>query len=206
LRKIRIGTRGSRLALAQVKEAKSLLPEADYEIVIFETAGDRDKLSPADQVDFTGAIEAALLENKIDLAVHSAKDLPDTVKDGLLIFTMRSIDEDDALVSKNNLKLAELPKGAKIGTSSGRRREQAFLIRPDLQILDLRGNIDERLDKLDRGEYDAIIVAAAALVRLRLDDRIAERLDFETAKGQGSLAIQARKDDGEIKEWLEKFI
>ena len=80
------------------------------------------------------------------------------------------------------------------------------MIRPDLQILDLRGNIDERLDKLDRGEYDAIIVAAAALVRLRLDDRIAERLDFETAKGQGSLAIQARKDDGEIKEWLEKFI
>ncbi|MGB9612961.1 MAG: hydroxymethylbilane synthase [Candidatus Margulisiibacteriota bacterium] len=212
MRKIRIGTRGSRLALVQVNEVVEKLGIEDFEIVVFETRGDRDKNTPLDQVEgtdfFTDRIEEALLKKEIDLAVHSAKDLPDQLPEGLEIAVVTdSIDPADVLVSRGNQKLTELPSGAKVGTSSQRRKEQIQRLRPDLRVADLRGNIEERLAKLDGGEYDAIVIAAAGLIRLGLQDRIAERLPFETAKGQGSLAIEVRKDDQEIVVWLkEKFI
>ena len=212
MRKIRIGTRGSRLALVQVNEVVEKLGIEDFEIVVFETRGDRDKKTPLDQVEgtdfFTDRIEEALLKKEIDLAVHSAKDLPDQLPEGLEIAVVTdSIDPADVLVSRGNQKLTELPSGAKVGTSSQRRKEQIQRLRPDLRVADLRGNIEERLAKLDGGEYDAIVIAAAGLIRLGLQDRIAERLPFETAKGQGSLAIEVRKDDQEIVVWLkEKFI
>lgn len=212
LRKICIGTRGSRLALAQADEVVRSIGAGGVEVLIFDTAGDRDKDTPIDKVEgtdfFTDRIENALLKGEIDLAVHSAKDLPDRIPDGLTVAAVTpSIDADDVLVAKNNLKLSELPKGTKVGTSSKRRKEQLLELRSDLIVQDLRGNIDERLRKLDRGEYDAIIVAAAGLIRLGLEKRITERLPFETAKRQGSLALEIRDNDKELKEWLRaKFI
>ncbi len=212
MRKLRIGTRGSRLALAQVGEVVRSIGAWDTEVITLDTTGDLDKETPIDQVEgtdfFTDRIEKALLDEEIDLAVHSAKDLPDNLPEGLKIAALTdSIDPADVLVSRGNLKLAELPAAARVGTSSRRRKEQIGKTRPDLRILDLRGNIEERLGKLDAGEYDAIIIAAAGLIRLGLKERITERLPFETAQGQGSLALEIRENDEELKEWLkEKFI
>lgn len=212
MRKIRIGTRGSCLALAQVREVVGWLGIRDLELKIFKTTGDLDKGTPISSVEgtdfFTDRIENALLRGEIDLAIHSAKDLQENISEGLTVAAItRSIDAEDALVSKNNLKLSDLPPGAKVGTSSTRRKEELLKLRSDLRLLDLRGNIDERLEKLDRGEYDAIVVAAAGLIRLGMEERIAERLPFETAKGQGSLALEIRDNDEELKEWLKaRFI
>lgn len=212
MRKIRIGTRGSRLALAQVGEVVGWLGTRDLELKVFETTGDLDKQTPINEVEstdfFTDKIEKALLNGEIDLAVHSAKDLPDATPEGLKIAAVtKSIDPADVLVSRRNLKLSELPPGARVGTSSRRRQDQLIRLRPDLRVVDLRGNIEERLAKLDQGKYDAIIMAAAGLIRLGLENRIAERLPFETAKGQGSLALEIRENDEELKEWLKaRFI
>ena len=212
MRSIRIGSRGSQLALAQVDEVIGILGHREIGVKIFDTAGDRDRETPLDKVAgtdfFTDRLERALLGKEIDLAVHSAKDLPDRRQEGLMIAMITDpIDSDDALVSRGKLKLAELSCGARVGTSSQRRKEQLLGIRPDLSVLDLRGNVDERIAKLDRGEYDAIVLAAAGLIRLGLRERISERLPFDTAKGQGSLALEVRADDKELSEWLrEKFI
>jgi len=212
LRKLCIGTRGSRLALAQVREVVEKLGVKEIAIKIYNTSGDLDKVTPIEKVEgtdfFTDKIEQALLGHEIDLAVHSAKDLPETIPEGLAIAVItRSIDPSDILVSRGNFKLGELPQGARVGTSSGRRKKQLLQVRPDLEVADLRGNLDERLEKLDRGEYDAIVVAAAGLIRLGLAERITERLPFETAKGQGALALEIRKEDQELELWLkEKFI
>lgn len=212
MRSIRVGSRGSRLALAQVAEVVRQLAEWETTVQAFVTAGDLDKETPIDRVEgtdfFTDAIERALLNNEIDLAVHSAKDLPEKIPEGLKIGAVtRSIDPADVLVSAGNLKLAELLPDARVGTSSRRRQEQVLKARPDLKVLPLRGDIEARLAKLDAGEFDAIIVAAAGLIRLRLEKRIAERLRFETAKYQGALALEIRQDDQELEKWLkEKFI
>lgn len=212
MRKLRVGTRGSRLALAQTNEVVGWLGGWDASVITFNTTGDRDKETPIDRVEgtdfFTDRIEKALLEGKIDLAVHSAKDVPDAVPEGLMIAAVtRSIDPDDVLVSRDKLKLAQLPAGVKVGTSSRRRKEQLLKLRPDLEVVNLRGNIDERLARLDAGEYNAIVVAAAGLIRLGLEKRINERLSFETVKGQGSLALEIRENDVELREWLRaKFI
>ena len=212
MRKLCIGTRGSRLALAQVREVVEKLGVKEIAIKIYNTSGDLDKVTPIEKVEgtdfFTDKIEQALLGHEIDLAVHSAKDLPETIPEGLAIAVItRSIDPSDILVSRGNFKLGELPQGARVGTSSGRRKKQLLQVRPDLEVADLRGNLDERLEKLDRGEYDAIVVAAAGLIRLGLAERITERLPFETAKGQGALALEIRKEDQELELWLkEKFI
>jgi len=135
----------------------------------------------------------------IDFAVHSAKDLPDTLKEGLVIAAQtKSIDPYDALVSQNGLKLAELPQGARIGTSSIRRKTQLSRYRDDFDIVDIRGNIEERLEKLDNGNLDGIVIAACALVRLGLESRIAQRIPFEILKPhplQGALAIVVRAGD-----------
>ncbi len=197
----RIGTRTSPLALKQVEEIVSLIkrfhPEFTYEILVMETTGDKDKTTPIWMIEgtdfFTKEIDEALLEGGIDLAVHSAKDLPDKTPEGLAIAAItKSIDPYEALVAKGNLKIDELKLGAKIGVSSLRRRTQLKSYRGDFQIVDIRGNIEERLEKLDKEGLDAIIVAACALVRLGLEERISQRIPFEILKPhplQGSLAV-----------------
>lgn len=207
---IRIGTRTSPLALKQVEEVVKTLkifsPSARYEIVGIDTYGDKDKITPISEIEgsdfFTREIDEALLKGKIDFAVHSAKDLPEPIPKGLTIAAItKSIDPYDALVSKDNLKIDELKKQAKVGASSQRRKTQLKKYRADFQLVDIRGNIEERLELLDKNwqtELDAIVVAACALVRLGLENRIAQRIPFEILTPhplQGSLAIVVRKDE-----------
>jgi len=203
----RIGTRTSSLALRQVEEILQVLrrfyPDFKAEVISIDTYGDKDKITPLSQIEgtdfFTREIDDALLKGEIDLAVHSAKDLPDTIKEGLVIAAQtKSIDPYDAIVSKNGLKLAELPQGARIGTSSFRRKTQLSRYRDDFNIVDIRGNIEERLEKLDNGDLDGIVIAACALVRLGLENRITQRIPFEIFKPhplQGSLAVVIREGD-----------
>lgn len=198
----KVGTRKTRLAIRQVEEFIGYFPSVKFEIVYFETAGDIDKTTPIKDVEgsnfFTDTIDRALLKREIDLAVHSAKDLPAKLSDGIRVLLMtESIYPYDVLVSRNNIKFCELPKGAKVGTSSQRRREQLAKQRADLQILDLRGNIDERLEKLDKGGYDAIIAAEAGLRRLGLENRITQVLPFSPHPLQGRLAVTVRTSDYE---------
>ncbi len=209
-RVLRIGTRTSLLALKQVEEAlgylKELYPQVQTEIVGIDTYGDKDKITPISEVGgadfFTREIDEALLRGDIDFAVHSAKDLPDQIPVGLVIAAItESIDPYDALVSKDNLKIGELGVRAKIGASSLRRKTQLKKYRIDFQIVDIRGNVEERLEKLDKDGLDAIIVASCALLRLGLEDRIAQRIPFEILRPhplQGSLAIEVRDNDKKI--------
>lgn len=155
---------------------------------------------------FTKEIESALLDGGIDLAVHSLKDMPTKLPKGLCLtaITERAA-AGDAFVSNRYEHLADLPAGAVLGTSSLRRRAQLLAWRPDLDIRDLRGNVDTRLRKLDRGEYDAVILAAAGLIRLGHGERIKEALPCEVcipAVGQGALAVECREDDRELRELL----
>lgn len=213
-KKIRIGTRPSNLALRQVEEIINLLNgEFEFEIIEIMTRGDRDKITPISDVEgsdfFTDEIEGALLNKKIDIGVHSAKDLPDIIPPFLsIISVLKSVSPYDVLVSKNNLRIEELPENSRIGTSSKRRKEQIKKIRPDLQLVDVRGNIEERLKLIDEGLIDALIVAEAALIRLGLQNGITERLDFEIMKPhplQGSLAVETRENEYELIGLFNKF-
>lgn len=209
-RNLRIGTRRSPLALKQVEEVsvglRKFYPDLKTEIVGIDTYGDRDKTIPISDIEgidfFTREIDQALLSGEIDFAVHSAKDLPDKIPDGLVIAAItKSIDPYDALVSKEKLKIDQLPKEAKIGASSQRRKAQLIKYRTDFQIIDIRGNIQERLEKLNKNELDAIVVAACALARLGLEDGIAQRIPFEILTPhplQGALAIAVRRDRKEL--------
>jgi hydroxymethylbilane synthase len=211
----RIGTRTSPLALRQVNEVlrvlKKFSPEFEYEIVGIDTYGDKDMITPISDIEgtdfFTREIEEALLKKDIDFAVHSAKDLPDEIPKGLHIAAItKSIDPYDALVSKRNLNIDQLRKGTKIGASSQRRKVQLKKYRDDFQIIDIRGNIEKRLKKLDNDGLDAIIVAACALVRLGLQGRIAQRVPFRILTPhplQGSLAIETRENNKELIELLK---
>lgn len=202
---IRIGTRASSLALRQVDEAMGLLreryPQAQFSIVTINTSGDKDKLTPISEVEgsdfFTREIDEALLAGKIDLAVHSSKDLPEVIPEGLVVaMETPSVSNFDCLVSRDNIKFMDLPRYAKIGTSSRRRKEQIVNLRRDLKIIDIRGNIQERLDLLSIGKIDALIVAHAALIRLGLEDKITEIFALNVFKAhpkQGYLSILARK-------------
>lgn len=213
---IRIGTRGSPLALKQVEEIgrlweaisknkATLKDKFNFIIKPYATSGDKDKITPISEMEgtdfFTDTIEQGLLNKEIDIAIHSAKDLPDVIPSRLIIAALtKSIDPTDALISKKNLKLEELPVGAKIGVSSQRRKEQLKKFRADLQAVDLRGNIEERLAKLDGSNLDAIILASAALIRLGLENRITQKLlkkIFEPHPLQGSLAIETRQNEPE---------
>jgi len=212
---IRVGTRQSPLALIQAKEVSTLIknssPDSNCEIVPLDMRGDRDKITPIDQLEgsdfFTDEIHRALKLHKIDLAVHSAKDLPDKLFDGHAFYLYsQSADPSDVLVSKRGVLFFDLPLGAKIGTSSKRRKEQLIAKRPDLVLCDIRGNIQERLVLLDEGDLDGIVIAAAGLIRLGLSSRITEKLTFlKPHPLQGILAIEIRNNDAEIKMILRKL-
>lgn len=197
-----IGSRGSRLALWQARHISGLLEQAGVEtrIEIIKTTGDHLQTASLTQAGgkglFTKEIEDALLAGVIDLAVHSLKDLPVETPAGLVIASIpEREDPRDAMVGKC---MRDLPPGARVGTSSGRRAAQLRLLRPDIGIEPVRGNVDTRLRKLKEGQYDALILAAAGLQRLGLESEIAEILSPEVmcpAPGQGALAIETRAAD-----------
>jgi hydroxymethylbilane synthase len=205
-----IGTRGSKLALWQAHWVKSEIeknhPELTVELSVIKTKGDKILDVPLAKVGgkglFVKEIEDALLSGKIDLAIHSMKDVPAEIPEGLTIGAIPLRENpQDVILSRNNLKLMDLPKQAKVGTSSLRRSSQIRKIRPDLEILPLRGNIDTRLRKLDEGEFDAIVLAAAGVRRLGFADRISEYLPPEKvlpSVGQGALCIEIRLADPRI--------
>ncbi|MER2607171.1 MAG: hydroxymethylbilane synthase [Siculibacillus sp.] len=207
--KVRIGTRGSALALAQAHETRERLAAAtgrspeDFEIVVIKTSGDMILDRPLSEVGgkglFTKEIETALLDGSIDLAVHSSKDMPTVLPDGLHIsaFLPRE-DVRDAFLSKKAGSLAALPAGAVVGTSSLRRRAMVKRLRPDLEVVEFRGNVQSRLRKLEEGVADATLLANAGLRRLGLDAEITSLIeveDFLPAVGQGAICIETRVED-----------
>jgi hydroxymethylbilane synthase len=208
-----IGSRGSQLALWQTNWVKGRIevafPGIEIEISIISTKGDRiqnvslPKLGEQGKGLFTKEIEDAILDRRVDLAVHSLKDLPTDFVDGLHLGAIcEREDSRDALVAPPSVKsFGDLPEGAVVGTSSLRRIAQILAVRPDLQTVPVRGNVDTRLRKLEEGQYSAIILAAAGLRRLGHGDRITEYLSSDlmlSAVGQGALGIETRADDEEI--------
>lgn len=213
MRALRIGTRGSMLAKWQAESVRKQLFAAtgiDAEIVIIKTAGDKLQLAPLTEIGgkgiFIKELEEALLDESIDLAVHSVKDIPtDTPTRLCFPAVCKRADVRDCLVSANGVSLANLRQGARVGTGSLRRQAQLLHIRPDLDFRDLRGNVDTRLRKVDSGEYEAILLAKAGLDRLGLSQRIAETLSPEVclpAVGQGAIAVEARLKDAEVASML----
>jgi len=203
---IRIGTRGSPLALAQAEETRRLLASActpAAEIVTIRTSGDAITDRPLAEAGgkglFTKEIDEALLSRRIDIAVHSAKDMPTQLPDGIVIAAcLEREDVRDAILSPSVSSLAKLKPGAVLGTSSLRRKALALRARPDLAVVDFRGNVGTRMKKLDEGVADATLLALAGLKRLGLADRAAGILDSDgwlPAIGQGTIAIAARRDD-----------
>lgn len=206
MRELIVGSRGSKLALTQtnwvVEQIKLHNPVLSVRVDIIKTQGDKILDVPLAKIGdkglFVKELELALLEGRIDLAVHSMKDLPTGYPEGLDILAVpERVDPADALLSSHK-GLNTLPQGAKIGSSSLRRRAQLLHFRPDLKILDLRGNLDTRVNKLKSGDFDGIILARAGLIRLGWTGEIAERIGFDVslpAVGQGALAVQGRKGD-----------
>ena len=208
-RTIRIGTRGSALALAQAYEVRSKLmaahamPESAFEIAIIKTTGDQILDRPLSEAGgkglFTKEIEEALLAGAIDLAVHSMKDMQTLLPSGLVIGAMLTREDvRDAFVSVKYKSIAELPKGARLGTSSLRRQAQVKRLRPDLDVVQFRGNVQTRLDKLNDGVADATLLACAGLRRLGLGDRITSQIDVGDmlpAVAQGAIGIEVRAGD-----------
>ena len=204
---IRIGTRGSQLARWQAnwvaEQLHSLHPGLTAELVEIKTKGDRDRNSPLAAIGgaglFTKEIQRAVLENSVDLAVHSLKDLPTERIDGLLLAAVPAREDmADALIAPRYQTLKALPVGARIGTSSPRRHAQLLFLRPDLEIVSLRGNVETRLDQAFEGRIDAVVLAWAGLHRLGLDHHVTERLGpprFLPAVGQGALGIECRRVD-----------
>jgi len=204
----RVGTRGSRLAIAQTEIALCSLRKRtslEFEVVTITTRGDVDK-RPIFTIDEKGVFEKeinqAVISGQIDFAVHSLKDIPSDLSHELIVASIpKRARPNDVLVSKRKLKLADLPTGAMVGTSSLRRAIQLFRLRPDLKVKPIRGNVEARVNKSIAGEYDAVILAEAGLTRLGMKDVIAERfdvMDFVPAPGQGAIAIVCRKDNREL--------
>lgn len=224
---VRIGTRGSALALAQATEVKvaleQRLPGTTAELVIITTSGDDATRGSADTLPgdvkgvFVKELEEALLDATVDVAVHSVKDLPTELPDGLTLGAIVSRrDPRDAVATPLRVEgpegvpprgitrdvLRDLPAGARVGASSLRRQAQVKRLRRDVELVPIRGNVDTRLTKLDRGEYDAVIVAACGLMRLGLEARIAQRLEpaqMLPAPGQGALGIELRADRDDLR-------
>ncbi|MFB0559594.1 MAG: hydroxymethylbilane synthase [Dehalococcoidales bacterium] len=209
-----IGSRGSRLAEIQARwvltTLASIYPDVEFSLTKITTRGDRQKTVPLDRIPgygvFVKELQEALLDGRIDLAVHSLKDLPtQTPKELSLAAVTKRLDPRDALVSRGR-KLNELAPNSVIGTSSPRRTAQLLACRPDLKAAGIRGNIDTRLRKLSGGEVDGVIVSAAAMIRLGLEDRITEYLPVEhflPQPGQGALGIETRAGDEEITELVQ---
>lgn len=211
---LRIATRESALALWQANFVKSQLeqahPELQVELVPMTTKGDQILDTPLAKVGgkglFVKELEVAMLEGRADIAVHSMKDVPVDFPDGLMLHTIcEREDPRDAFVSNTHQDFDSLPEGAVVGTSSLRRQCQIKSLRPDLIIKDLRGNVNTRLRKLDEGQYDAIILAAAGLIRLEMPQRIKQFLPTEfllPANGQGAVGIECRSDDQQVQKYL----
>lgn len=209
-RTIRFGTRTSALARWQTayvaRRLAQRIPALRYEIVPISTAGDRDTATPLPAIGgkgvFTEELEHALLAGTIDVAVHSLKDVPvETLPELALVVAGPRADARDVLIARSDVTLASLPFGATVGTCSTRRMAQLLAARPDLAIAPLRGNVDTRVNKAIRGDYDAILIAAAGVDRLGLLDAVRERLPIETvmpAPGQGALAIEHRTGDEHV--------
>jgi hydroxymethylbilane synthase len=208
LKLLRIGTRGSALALWQARSiGEALLRDAGVESqpVIVKTSGDKFQQTSFSRIGGKGVfikeLEDALIERRVDIAVHSMKDVPTEVPAGLVIAAIcKREDVRDALLSSTEASLHQLPPGARVGTSSLRRQSQLLHARRDLRILELRGNVDTRIGKLKRGDYDAIVLAKAGLDRLGLSGHITEVLSTGIslpAAGQGAIGIEARTDDAE---------
>jgi hydroxymethylbilane synthase len=211
--KLRIGSRGSQLALWQANHISALLRTRghDVEIEIIHTTGDKITDVALAMVGtkgmFTKEIEEALAAGRVDLAVHSLKDLPTELPPGFeIVAVTERKDPRDAFCSRLYAKVEDLPQGARVGTSSLRRQAQLKAIRPDLDIHPLRGNVDTRLRKLEQGEYDAIILAASGLKRLGKTELIRQIIPPEImcpAAGQGALGIEIRQDDAATRQYLE---
>ena len=203
---LRVATRGSTLALRQtdlvVHALRARWPGLAIELVTMRTAGDQNQAAPIPALGdgvFVRGVEAALLDGRADIAVHSAKDMPSAETPGLTLaaFPPRA-DPRDVLVSRDGSTFARLPRGARLGTGSPRRAALALSLRPDLDVAHIRGNVDTRLRRLDDGEYDGIVLAAAGLARLGLLERVTEHLDplvWAPAPGQGVVAVQCRRGD-----------
>jgi hydroxymethylbilane synthase len=211
--RIVIGTRGSRLALWQAEKASDQIqaqhPELEISLRKISTRGDRILDSPLSRIGgkglFVKEIEKALIEEEVDLAVHSMKDLPTELPPGLVLAgVLKRDDPRDALVSREGEGLSELKKGAKLGTSSLRRKAQLLHYRPDLQIVDIRGNVETRIRKMKEQDYDGVVVACAALERLGMHDISFHPIPLQIclpAAGQGAIVLEAREGDlfiGEI--------
>lgn len=207
---LKIGTRGSKLALTQTNfvadKLKKAMPDADVEISVIKTSGDIMQdvslLTIGGQGVFVKELEEALLSKKIDLAVHSMKDVPGDIPEGLMFAAiLPREDVRDVLVSRDNIKMEFMPKGAKIGTGSQRRGAQIKSMMPDIDIVPLRGNLDTRLKKIETENLTGVILAAAGMKRMGLAEKITQFLPVETmlpAVGQGALGLQIRKADVEL--------
>lgn len=212
-----IGTRGSKLALWQAnfvqKKLANYIPETQITLRIIRTSGDsiqdRRLASIGGKGLFVKEIEEALLDGDIDIAVHSMKDVPSQLPDELHIgAVLEREDPRDVLISRDNTGFFDLPGGSRIGTGSLRRRVQLHFLRDDLQLSDIRGNVDTRLLKLQRGDYDAIVLATAGIKRLGLESHITEVFDVEEivpSPGQGIIGIECRKNDSEVNKILRNI-
>lgn len=207
-----IGSRGSKLALIQAESVAAKIeerhPHLKIDIIKIVTKGDRDRHTQLDRMGasaFVKELEDALLNNRIDIAVHSLKDVPTKLPQGLcLLAVTERIDPRDVLISRSG-RLNELPPGSKLGTGSLRRAVQLAHYRSDIEVCSIRGNVDTRLRKISSGELDGIITAAAAMIRLKLEREITEYLPpeyFLPSAGQGAIAVESRLDDEEIAELI----
>lgn len=214
-KRVRVGTRSSSLALRQTESVVRLLgeiaPELDFEVVKITTTGDRLKDQPIESVDVKGMfvkeLEIKLLRGEIDIAVHSLKDIPSELPEGLMIGAIpRRCDPRDVFVSRRVSSLSRLPAGATVGTSSPRRAVQIKAIRNDVIVIPMRGNIETRLRKMADRDLDGIIVAAAAMERLGLQEMVSEYLEpsvFLPAAGQGALGVEVREETGMVRELVK---
>ena len=210
LTKLKILTRPSKLAIKQVEEVMSFFSDITYEVKEIKSYGDKHKeislLNNVRQDFFTKELDEALLKEEGDVAVHSAKDLPFPLPNSLEAITLlKAFDKTDALVSRDRLGIKRLPLGAKIGTSSELRKKQILSLRPDLKVIEIRGSIEERINLVDQGEIDALVIAACALKRLNIEDRITEILPFQTHPLQGNLAVVALSYRADLKVLFDKI-
>ena len=208
-KRVLVGSRGSNLALRQTEEVleqlRVLHPGDDFQVLTIKTGGDSSSEAPLASLGkgvFVKEIEGGLKDGEIDMAVHSLKDMPTRLPDGLVIGSVfRRQDPRDVLVNRWNCSLVELPSGARIGTSSPRRVAQLKSLRRDVDVLPIRGNVDTRLRKARGDDYDGVVLAAAGVIRMGSEDEVAQFLsteDFVPAPGQGALAVEVRRDDEEM--------